>query len=276
MNSAYFKPVDELTFTDDYMFGAVMRDPEICAGVIERLLKIKVGRIEYPELQKMLKPAYESKGVRFDVYVKDSDRVFDVEIQNRIVGDLPKRARYYQSMIDMDCLLRGKDYESLPESFVIFICKSDPFGLSLPCYTFRNMCTENGSLMLDDKTARVFYNVGAYENSKDDELKAFLHFVCKNEAEDEFTRSLEERVRTIIDSEKFRTEYLAVNLHDRDLIKEGKREGIEIGIAQGISKGARDKALETARTALGMNLSLDQIKQLTGLTEEEIRNLSKN
>ena len=82
----YFKPVDELTFTDDYLFGTIMRDPEICAGVIERLLKIKVGHIEYPEIQKTLKPAYESKGVRFDVYVKDSDRVFDVEIQNKIVS----------------------------------------------------------------------------------------------------------------------------------------------------------------------------------------------
>ncbi len=59
MKKSYFKPVDELTFTDDYMFGAVMRDPEICAGVIERLLKIKVGHIVYPELQKTLKPAYE-------------------------------------------------------------------------------------------------------------------------------------------------------------------------------------------------------------------------
>ena len=125
------------------------------------------------------------------------------------------------------------------------------------------MCTENGSLMLDDKTARVFYNVGAYENSKDDELKAFLHFVCKNEADDEFTRSLEERVRTIIDSEKFRTEYLAVNLHDRDLIKEGKREGRE--------EGARDKALETARKLLAEGISLATVLKCTGLTEEDLK-----
>ena len=47
-----FKPVEELTFTDNFMFEAVMRSsPEICAGVIERLLKIKVDRIEYPEVE---------------------------------------------------------------------------------------------------------------------------------------------------------------------------------------------------------------------------------
>lgn len=34
------KPVEQLSFADDFMFGAVMRDPVICKGVIERLLQI--------------------------------------------------------------------------------------------------------------------------------------------------------------------------------------------------------------------------------------------
>ena len=83
--------------------------------------------------------------------------------------------------------------------------------------------------------------------------------VCKNEADDDFTRTLESRIRTIIDSEKFRTEYLAVNLHDRDLIKEG----------------AHDKAIETARQAFKMNLSIEQIVQLTGLSEKEVSELKQ-
>ncbi|MDY5122535.1 MAG: hypothetical protein SPE59_01910 [Treponema sp.] len=73
------KPVDQLVFSDDFMFGAVMRDPEICKGVIERLLQIKIDHIEYPELQKVISPFYSKKGVRLDVYVADSDRIFDVE-----------------------------------------------------------------------------------------------------------------------------------------------------------------------------------------------------
>ena len=32
------KPIEELTFTDDYMFGYVMRNPEICKELLERLL----------------------------------------------------------------------------------------------------------------------------------------------------------------------------------------------------------------------------------------------
>ena len=76
-----FKPVEELVFSDDFMFGAVMHDPEICKGVLERLLQVRIDHIEYPELQKTISPFYTKKGVRLDVYVADSDRVFDVEYQ---------------------------------------------------------------------------------------------------------------------------------------------------------------------------------------------------
>ncbi|WP_277056031.1 Rpn family recombination-promoting nuclease/putative transposase, partial [Treponema socranskii] len=156
------KPVEELTFTDDFMFGTVMKNQFICKGVIERLLHIKVGKIEYPSLQKTITPFYESKGIRLDVYVSDSERVFDIEIQTSLPPSLPKRTRYYQSLMDVDNLLRGQSYAELKESYVIFICTQDPFGKGLPVYEFRNICTADGTLFLDDKSYKVFYNVGAY------------------------------------------------------------------------------------------------------------------
>ena len=87
------KSVEELTFTDDFMFGTIMKHKSVCKGVLERLLRIKVGKIEYPSLQKTIAPFYESKGVRLDVYVAESSRVFDIEIQTSILPDLPKRTR---------------------------------------------------------------------------------------------------------------------------------------------------------------------------------------
>ena len=134
------KPVDELSFTDDFIFGTVMKNKMICKGVIERLLHIKVGKIEYPSLQKTIAPFYESKGIRLDVYVSDSERVFDIEIQTSIPPSLPKRTRYYQSLMDVDNLLRGQSYAELKASCVIFICTQEPFGEGLPVYTFRSVC----------------------------------------------------------------------------------------------------------------------------------------
>ena len=101
------KPVDELTFTDDFMFGTVMKNKVICTGVLERLLHIKVGKIEYPSLQKTIAPFYESKGIRLDVYVSDPERVFDIEIQTSIPSSLPKRTRYYQREPLKTAVFRG-------------------------------------------------------------------------------------------------------------------------------------------------------------------------
>ena len=161
------KPIEELTFTDDYMFGYVMRNKEVCKGIIERLLKIKIDKIEYPELQKSITPHYESKGIRLDVYVLDSSRVFDIEVQNILDDDLPTRTRYYQSMMDIDLLLKGKKYSELKESFVIFVCKEDFFDEGLPCYTFSNLCHEKPTLELGDKTHKIIFNAGAFSKESD-------------------------------------------------------------------------------------------------------------
>ena len=45
------KRFEDLTFTDDGMFQAVLHEPGICAELVERLLHIKVNRIDYPELE---------------------------------------------------------------------------------------------------------------------------------------------------------------------------------------------------------------------------------
>ena len=72
-------------------------------------------------------------------------------------------------------------------------------------------------------------------------------------------------------NEKFRSDYLAVNIRETDIYEEGRTEGI----AQGISQGAEQKAIETARNLLRMNLSPEQVVQGTGLPLETVEQLAK-
>ena len=171
------KPIEELTFTDDYMFGYVMRNPEICKELLERLLKIKIERLEYPELQKSISPYYEAKGVRLDVYVKDSDKVFDIEIQNGRKSNIGKRTRYYQSMIDIDNLLKGASYTSLNESYIIFLCTFDPFEKGLPHYTFKTHCLQDSEVDIKDGAIKEIFNAKAYATEQDVEISAFLKYI---------------------------------------------------------------------------------------------------
>ena len=279
------KPVEELSFTDDFMFGTIMKNKGICKGVLERLLHIKVGKIEYPSLQKTIAPFYESKGIRLDVYVSDLDRVFDIEIQTSIPPSLPKRTRYYQSLMDVDNLLRGQSYAELKESCVIFICTQDPFGKGLPVYEFRNVCTADGSIFLDDKSVKVFYNVGAYGKEREAELSALLEYLCERRATSGFTQHIDELVEKAKRNEKFRSIYMSLNIREDDLrmagekigfergIRKGRRDGLLQGRRDGIAAGAYQKARETAKILSGMQLSLEAIAKATGLSEAEIEKL---
>ena len=53
-----------------------------------------IGRVEYPELQKEIKPDADARGIRLDVYTKDDkNRVFDIEMQMTVTKELPKGRR---------------------------------------------------------------------------------------------------------------------------------------------------------------------------------------
>ena len=281
----YHKSVEELTFTDDFMFGTIMKHKPVCKGVLERLLHIKVGKIEYPSLQKTIAPFYESKGIRLDVYVAESSRVFDIEIQTSVPPDLPKRTRYYQSLMDVDCLLRGQSYAELKDSYVLFICTQDPFNKGLPVYTFENTCREESSLFLDDRTTKVFYNASAYGKEKDDELHALLRYLCKQQATSHFTQTIDGLVESTKNNEKFRSVYMSLNIHRDDLLMAGEKIGFERGVVAGMSKGRRQgieqgfadgayrKALETAKAFKRLGFDIAKIAEGTGLSVEEIEKL---
>ena len=245
-------------------FQAVLSDPQICAEFVELLLGVKVKRVDYPVLEKAIKPFYTTKGVRLDVYLKDEDKVIDVEMQAQPQDALGKRIRYYEAMVDMDCLMKGDDYPELKESYVLFICKHDPFEekkgkpFGLPRYTFRNICQENNLVNLDDKSLKVIYNANAYEKEKDDKIRALLRFVQTNEPGlDDFSKRLSETVEKLKENDKFKEDYDRMNLHDRDLIRMTKREAYT------------EKAVEDARKLLADGkYTAEEISALLGIPVE--------
>ena len=282
------KPIEELTFADDFMFGRVMQNPEICKGLLERLLEIKIEKVEYPTLQKSISPHYKSKGVRLDVYVQDSNRVFDIEIQNFLDENLPKRTRYYQSMMDIDLLLKGNNYTQLKESFVIFVCKEDFFGENMPCYFFTNTCRDKPDLQLGDKSYKVIFNASAFENEKNLEKKSILEYIIDKKSTSEFTTKLDTLVEQTKLNEIFKGDYMAWGLAEFDAEQRGKKEGysagvsdgiqqgLQQGISQGIQQGEYKAKIETAKNLLAMGLSIENICKATDLSIEEVNLISNN
>ncbi len=224
------KRYEDLTFADDFMFSHVMEDESICIRVIETLLNIQVDHIEYLNFQQSVHPDYDSHGVRFDVYVRDSNRIIDLEMQAVSKSNLLKRARYYQAMIDMDQLQRSMDYNCLKESYVVFICLDDPFIDGLPRYTFRRGCKElqgtesEAESKYDDKSVSVFYNAGAWESSDNADLKAFLQYVKTANPSSSLTTDIEDAVRTAKRHEPWRREFMTLAMKIYEERKEAAAE----------------------------------------------------
>ena len=274
------RPRRSLTFADDGMFQEVMKNPELSAEFVERLLGVRVRQVEYPELEKAIAPYYTSKGVRLDVYLKDEDRAIDVELQSYPQKALGKRMRYYQSMVDCDSLMKGQPYTKLKESYILFICKFDPFrdeakgGCGLARYTFRNVCAENNWVNLDDKTLKVVYNASAYESAKDPKVRALLRFIQTDEpGEDDFSKRLSEFVAKVKENEKFKKEFGDMNLHDFDIMTEAREEGLAEGREEGREEGARQNAMENAANLKAAGVDIDTIAKCVGLSVEEVENL---
>ena len=251
------KSVEELTFTDDGMFQAVMRDPDLCSELIERLLHLSVSRVEYPELEKTIAPYFSSKGVRLDVYLKDPERIIDIEMLSYPQKEIGLRSRYYQSMIDMDSLMKGQHYAEMKSSYVLFICKNDPFKdergkeIGLPRYTFTTKCHELEGLNFGDKITKMIYNSSGYEKETDERVRKFLQFVfTNNPSDDDFSNRLKDRVSKLKDDEQFKEVYAAMNLREMDIRREAIAEGMQLGLSRGKLQGAEEKSVEAAVIAV--------------------------
>ena len=259
---------EELTFANNFLFCKIMEsEPELCRRILEILLDIKIERLEAPQSEKTMYETLDSKSVRFDVYTKDKKHVFDIEIQTTVNKKLPKRARYYQSVIDMDNLSRGDKYSKLKDSYVIFLCLEAPFKKSLPVYFFENTCRVDPSIKLNDRAYKVFFNASEYDRIKDDEARAFLKYLKEQSAQSDLTQSIEEKVTFAKRNKTWRKQYMTW----QQTIDDEKEDDYEEGLAEGASK----KALEAAENLLRMGIGTDeQISKAIGLPLEQVKEIS--
>ena len=253
------KKFEDLTFTDDFMFCKAMQNPKLCKRLIEMILFDTIGKISYISVQHNIKNYEQAKSVRLDILVQaENGKFYDVEMQTSNELNIPKRMRFYQAAIDISFLDKGISYNSLNDSFIIFICTFDAVGKNKPMYTFENLCIiEDKNTPLQDGTRKVIINAEAFNNTKDNDLKEFLEYLKTGKAKSEFTKEIEEMVQTIKNNEQARQEYRLMSTFEMDAIE----------------KGIYRKAIDTAKLMKLKNFNIALIKEITGLPESEIEKL---
>ena len=275
-----FKKWEDLDISDDFIFTRVMRNKRLCRTLLEMILKVRVGEIRFLTSRHAIQIDPGAKGIIMDVYLKDEDKVINVEMQTANHGDLAKRARYYQAAADIDTTPKGSRYRDLRQNYVIFICKFDPFGRGKPLYHFQNYCLEHGEpIPLEDGTTKIFLNTACKVlDSLDGELRLFYDYMSKKPAQTDFTRELDNSISKLKEEKEERSMYLTYTSRMMECRQDGYQEGISIGLErgrlEGLERGAYQKALETARNLLAMGLSLEQVAQGTKLPLETVEQMA--
>ena len=261
------KPFEELTIADDFMFCKVMECELICKEFLEMLFGTKIEKITYLSSQNTVTANPGAKSVRLDVLVQDKTGTsYDIEMQVGNEYNIPKRMRYYQSVLDVAFLDKGYSYKALNDSFIIFVCLFDPIGSNKAVYTFENICVEDKSIPLQDGTKKIILNAGAFRTTDNKELQGFLQYVKTGKVTTAYTGRIEQMIQTVKMSEQMRKEYRILPAVIMDAIDEGEARGKSLGLAE----GSRQKALETAKNLLQLGLSREKIAQATGLTQAEV------
>ena len=264
---------EQATIANNFIFYKVMRhNPDVCMELLEILLEMEIDHIEMRG-EETVEIDFGSKGIRLDVYAKNSTQAFNLEMQAADTLELPERARYYQGSIDVDCLKSGEKYNALKDSYVIFICIQDIFEKGLACYSFENLCREDTSIHLNDRAFKYFFIANNCDKILNEKQKAFLQLVLGKKPSDNFTRRIEELTEEAKHNTQWRRQYMEWERQRTYDFENGKEAGIEIGK----EAGKEAKAIEAASNLLKMNkLTPNEIAQAQGLPLEKVLELQKS
>ena len=251
----------ELKFTNNFIFCKVLENNlDLCKELLALILKIKIKKVVLADKEKTLDVTPDGKSIRLDVYVEDAaGTVYDIEMQVTSKRNLPKRSRYYQSIIDLNSISKGAKYSDLRKSYVIFICMFDLFGKGLPIYTFKNKCVEDPKLELGDETVKVFVN--PYGNTKklSTGLKSFFDYLKEEIAQSTFTKKLDSEVEKVRENQELRVEYMSMLATLEDTREEGKLLHLIETIYKKMLKGkTNDKIADEVEETIEV---VEQVKQ---------------
>ncbi|MBO5690989.1 MAG: Rpn family recombination-promoting nuclease/putative transposase [Spirochaetaceae bacterium] len=274
-----FKKWEDLDITDDFIFSRVMRNKKLCRTLLEMILKVKIGKIKFLTSHHAIQIEPNSKGIIMDVYLKDENRVINVEMQTSNQGDLARRARYYQAAADIDTTPKGSEYKDLKENYVVFICTFDPFHCGKAIYHFANYYINHDfPSPLGDGTSKLFLTTATESlRDLDLDLQLFYDYVRGQPAQTAFTKELDTTISRMKQEKEERNMYLTYTTRmmesRRDGFDEGFTAGHEDGLQQGLERGAHQKALETAQKLIARGYPADDIADLSGLSLSQVQEL---
>ena len=235
----------DLTLLDRFLFSETIEDPRNLQIILEIILGKEVLLKYLPQPEKEQKKSLLYRYIRLDVWSEDIyNTVYDVEVQKKDTRNLPRRSRFYQSLMDGRLLKPGEsDFNQLKDICLIIIAPFDIFGYEKYQYTFEMRCREVPQLAMEDGATRIFLNTHG-KNSEDvsPELVELLYYMEHSNQRTSVSyqssrvRELQGNVNTIVENEEMGVRFMQAweeLLLER---QEGREEGLQLQLQNQIKK----------------------------------------
>lgn len=275
MNEQALEYIRNIRLIDDSFFEVFFKgDPKYIEVVIHEIFK-QLGhplvKIQEVSVQEDLN-ALDKRTVRLDALATDEEgNLINIEVQRSVSSVLTKRAHYHSALLDTNNLERSSGFDSLAETYVIFITEKDYRGKGLPAYQVERLYLEDKT-PFGDGTHIIFVN-GEYRG--DDAIGNLMNdFFCTG-ADQMKNKVLADRMTFFKETAEGQRELSGIELViDARGRAEGRIEGRAEGRAEGIFEGEVKGKTEMATKLIQLGqMSLEMIAEVSGLPIEELRKI---
>ena len=274
------KVLSGLCLMDDIFFSMCFSGSRECTALLLRIILSRSDiTVEDVRVQKWMHSIL-SRSVKLDILARDGEgKLYNIEVQKDERGAKRRRARYYSSMIDASALGKGEDYDTLPESYVIFITGKDALGDGRDIYHIERRINETGKSFNDG--SHIVYVSSELTDSNTDLGRLMEDLRCTdpdamhyNELRERVSFFKKDKEGVVSMSGEFeRILERAVRISEKEALEKGEKRGEKRGLERGKSENQR----EVARNMLADgSVPLDKIAQFSGLTIAEVENLKQS
>lgn len=273
--------------TNDVAFKKLFSNKERLINLLNSILKLTDGNkiidLEYIPIEQM--PLFE-KGKRsiFDLKVRDeAGRWYIVEMQRKVEKDYIDRVQFYGSYTYVSQIEKGIKHKELLAVVIISIIGTKVFDDDLPCINYHCFKETSTNKQYLYSLTYVFVELGKFDKRKiETGADAWLHLLkCareENEPPKEINSSIILSAYTDLEQYRWTKEEHDAYIRSQ-LAVEQEESKIDIsykkGKAEGKEEGKHVEKVEIIKNLLAQGVDNKTISVATGLTIEEIKNLSK-
>ena len=276
----------------DKAFKEIMlneKNKDILKKLLETILKQEIKYINIKNVELSVK-GMDVKRKSVDVYLESLNKKIEIEVNTSLESYIHPRNMSYISNIYSSHTLRNDSYDEKTDIIQINLNYNQKNKRIYNEYMMRDLYGDVyvKNLKIIELNMEKYKEMWYHGSEKEKEENKFLIMLDLNEEElkkikgDKVVSKYMKEINKLNNDSEF-VEYMSAEEDARkiynsrmyDAREKGFKQGYDEGIEQGIEKGIEQNKIEIAKNLLNNNVDINIISLSTGLSQEEIKNLSR-